>query len=49
MVEKAQTCLMSRATMAMVDASSMLTVPIVRQTVMAVGESEKKPNNRANR
>ena len=42
MVEKAQTCLMSRATMAMVEASSMLIVPMARQTAMAVGESEKK-------
>jgi len=35
--------------MAMVDASSMLTVPTARHTVMAAGEWLKKGNSRANK
>jgi hypothetical protein len=40
---------MSRLTMAMVEAISMLTVPIARQTPSAVGDRLKKGNRRAKR
>ena len=49
MVEYAQTRLMSRLTMAMVEARSMETVPMARNTVMASAEWLKKGNRRANR
>ena len=49
MVEYAQTRLMSRLTMAMVDARSMEKVPIARNVVLASGEWLKKGNRRANR
>ena len=41
--------MMSRLTRAMVEASSMLTVPMARKKVMAVGDSLKKGKRRAKR
>jgi hypothetical protein len=49
MVEYAQTRLMSRLTMAMVEAKSMEIVPMARKTVMASGEWLKKGKRRAKR
>jgi hypothetical protein len=49
MVEYAQTRLMSRLTMAIVEARSMERVPMIRNTVMASAEWLKKGKRRANK